>query len=606
MICAQLQAEVMKRGLNFDIIGAGSSTSVVASACAYSGGGPSSYNMGGNAENLLGQEWVTPAGEVIRTGSLSSGCGWFCSEGPGPSSRGVTRGNLGSRGGLGTFTKCAIKLSHWPGPTEHGGRRAGLRDTVCRSHENFRVYTIGAPDWDAWANCYHEIYDNGIGYIFHKQFGLAGANLATGVVADLHRPDQDPERRRDARPRTRRSSEGHRGGAHLVPIRSWRAIRPMTSSCRTRSWTPSWPSTGCYKVKRYCEQDMAEFTNMYMQRLGHKHCNYHVGGRLHGKLDAGGAPRISSRDMLRLRSKGFDRDQESHLLVECGGDALMGPGSALPGGGQTALEQFVSYDSADDASIKACIKHMEDAIVDCVAQGLRSARKYMYLQIGWTTRRSSTAWRRCRNSSSSISSARSRKRLILTNLGDRNYQWLPESGEKRRRRRRRNKRTLATERSPALFVTRRSSPLAVDAAKATTGGAIRRADSRRDDQQCADRGFRTASGRQDLGHEERAMFNDYFLPGDAVPDPISGERPKKLKYCVGGHWKESESQQVHALLRPLDRRRDCLAPQCTAAEVEEAIQAAAKAFPAWRDTPVTKRVQVLFKMKQLLDSISTN
>ena len=28
---------------------------------------------------------------------------------------------------------------------------------------------------------------------------------------------------------------------------------------------------------------------------------------------------------------------------------------------------------------------------------------------------------------------------------------------------------------------------------------------------------------------------------------------------------------------------------------------AAKAFPAWRDTPVTKRVQVLFKMKQLLD-----
>ena len=43
------------------------------------------------------------------------------------------------------------------------------------------------------------------------------------------------------------------------------------------------------------------------------------------------------------------------------------------------------------------------------------------------------------------------------------------------------------------------------------------------------------------------------------------------------------------------------APQCTAAEVEEAIEAAAKAFPAWRDTPVTKRTQVLFRMKQLLD-----
>jgi malonate-semialdehyde dehydrogenase (acetylating)/methylmalonate-semialdehyde dehydrogenase len=44
-----------------------------------------------------------------------------------------------------------------------------------------------------------------------------------------------------------------------------------------------------------------------------------------------------------------------------------------------------------------------------------------------------------------------------------------------------------------------------------------------------------------------------------------------------------------------------LAPQCTAAEVEEAIQAAAKAFPAWRNTPVSKRIQVLFKLKALLE-----
>ena len=42
-----------------------------------------------------------------------------------------------------------------------------------------------------------------------------------------------------------------------------------------------------------------------------------------------------------------------------------------------------------------------------------------------------------------------------------------------------------------------------------------------------------------------------------------------------------------------------LAPHCTAEEVEEAIIAAEKAFPAWRDTPVSLRVQVLFKMKTL-------
>jgi malonate-semialdehyde dehydrogenase (acetylating)/methylmalonate-semialdehyde dehydrogenase len=43
------------------------------------------------------------------------------------------------------------------------------------------------------------------------------------------------------------------------------------------------------------------------------------------------------------------------------------------------------------------------------------------------------------------------------------------------------------------------------------------------------------------------------------------------------------------------------APQCTAAEVEEAVAAAQAAFPAWADTPASKRVQVLFRMKVLLD-----
>ena len=41
--------------------------------------------------------------------------------------------------------------------------------------------------------------------------------------------------------------------------------------------------------------------------------------------------------------------------------------------------------------------------------------------------------------------------------------------------------------------------------------------------------------------------------------------------------------------------------QCTADEVEAAIAAAQAAFPAWADTPVSKRVQVLYKMKALVD-----
>jgi malonate-semialdehyde dehydrogenase (acetylating)/methylmalonate-semialdehyde dehydrogenase len=43
------------------------------------------------------------------------------------------------------------------------------------------------------------------------------------------------------------------------------------------------------------------------------------------------------------------------------------------------------------------------------------------------------------------------------------------------------------------------------------------------------------------------------------------------------------------------------APQCTAQEVEGAVAAAKGAFPAWAATPPNKRVQVLFRLKALMD-----
>ena len=92
VIGAQLQAETMKHGLNTTIIGAGSSCSPLASAC--SNGGPSPYALFGGLlrENLLSFEWVTPTGEIMRSGSLGSGMGWFCDDGPGPGLRGIIMG----------------------------------------------------------------------------------------------------------------------------------------------------------------------------------------------------------------------------------------------------------------------------------------------------------------------------------------------------------------------------------------------------------------------------------------------------------------------------------------------------------------------------------
>jgi malonate-semialdehyde dehydrogenase (acetylating)/methylmalonate-semialdehyde dehydrogenase len=93
----------------------------------------------------------------------------------------------------------------------------------------------------------------------------------------------------------------------------------------------------------------------------------------------------------------------------------------------------------------------------------------------------------------------------------------------------------------------------------------------------------------------------YSVDPSAKPDPISGEVPKTLNYGAGGAWKPSATAKYMPCYDPSTGAVIAYAPQCTAAEVEEAIAAAAAAYPAWRETPVVKRIQVLFKMKALLD-----
>ena len=104
------------------------------------------------------------------------------------------------------------------------------------------------------------------------------------------------------------------------------------------------------------------------------------------------------------------------------------------------------------------------------------------------------------------------------------------------------------------------------------------------------------------------MFNDYFAAGSR------GEAGSHQRRAA--EEAEVRRRRRSGRNRPASKYMPCydpstgaviaLAPQCTAGEVEEAIQAAANAFPGWRDTPVSKRVQVLFRMKALLDSISTS
>jgi malonate-semialdehyde dehydrogenase (acetylating)/methylmalonate-semialdehyde dehydrogenase len=71
---------------------------------------------------------------------------------------------------------------------------------------------------------------------------------------------------------------------------------------------------------------------------------------------------------------------------------------------------------------------------------------------------------------------------------------------------------------------------------------------------------------------------------------------------VEGQWRPSASSTVLPVFNPATAEELATVPLSPAAEVEEAAQAAARAFPAWRRVPVVERVQYLFKLKALLDA----
>jgi malonate-semialdehyde dehydrogenase (acetylating)/methylmalonate-semialdehyde dehydrogenase len=75
-----------------------------------------------------------------------------------------------------------------------------------------------------------------------------------------------------------------------------------------------------------------------------------------------------------------------------------------------------------------------------------------------------------------------------------------------------------------------------------------------------------------------------------------------IQNLVNGVWVDSHSEEALPIPNPATGATLAHVPLSTAAEVREAVAAAQAAWPAWRDTPVLERVQVLFRMKALLDT----
>ena len=167
---AQLQGEANKLGLNCHVIGAGSNTSALASTTSVHGTNTQAVSHSWGGRNFLGAEWVLPTGEVLKTGALGSGAGWFSGDGPGPSLRGIIRGHAGATGGLGVFTKCAIHLHPWAGPEDM--KLKGISPYYeAEIPPNFEYRLIGWNSWQEAADAHHKIGAAGIAFAMHKSGG---------------------------------------------------------------------------------------------------------------------------------------------------------------------------------------------------------------------------------------------------------------------------------------------------------------------------------------------------------------------------------------------------------------------------------------------------
>jgi len=77
---------------------------------------------------------------------------------------------------------------------------------------------------------------------------------------------------------------------------------------------------------------------------------------------------------------------------------------------------------------------------------------------------------------------------------------------------------------------------------------------------------------------------------------------ERLPNFIDGDWRSSAAAGVLSVLNPASAQELAQVPLSPAEEVHQAVEAALRAFPAWRRTPVGDRIQPLFALKTLLEA----
>ena len=76
---------------------------------------------------------------------------------------------------------------------------------------------------------------------------------------------------------------------------------------------------------------------------------------------------------------------------------------------------------------------------------------------------------------------------------------------------------------------------------------------------------------------------------------------ERLELFINNEYVPSKTTEYYKIYNPSTGEIIAEAPKCTSDEAELAIKSAAEAFESWRNVPVLKRVQVLYKVKQYID-----
>ena len=81
---------------------------------------------------------------------------------------------------------------------------------------------------------------------------------------------------------------------------------------------------------------------------------------------------------------------------------------------------------------------------------------------------------------------------------------------------------------------------------------------------------------------------------------MSGNGYEKLELFIDGQWRQGSEGKTEDVINPADESVLAELPHASKSDLDEALAAADRMFPVWRDTPAIQRAQIIKKAAQLM------